>query len=209
MGKWMEENPWTEEFCTFERYRYLIRIRICLMQEKYELAWELIHKMLYYAKVMHRTWIGMESRLLLAVCQYRMGRQEWRTTFQSVYSDIEDYHFVRLISREAGAVLPLLEEGKWTVKDEDFFGQVKKETREMAEYYPAYLKQQKEMQQKFSENALRILRLQAEGLSNEQIGEKLGISVETVKYHCRQTYRKLEVRGKAAAVTEAKNRGLI
>ena len=79
----------------------------------------------------------------------------------------------------------------------------------MAGHYPAYLKQQEEGQDRFSENAIRILQLQAKGFSHEQIAEELGITLATVKYHCKQTYQKLGVKGKAAAVAEAGRRGLI
>lgn len=207
---WMKTGPEENgEFCTFDRYRYLTKVRIYLLQEKYALAWALIHKLLYYAQVMHRTWIDMECRLLLAICQYRMGKKEWKESFQEAYSRIEEYHFVRLISREAGAVLPLLKGAEWDVKDEGFFRQVLKETKEMAGHYPAYLKQQEEGQDRFSENAIRILQLQAKGFSHEQIAEELGITLATVKYHCKQTYQKLGVKGKAAAVAEAGRRGLI
>ena len=43
----------------------------------------------------------------------------------------------------------------------------------------------------------------------EEIAQKLHITGNTVKYHSKQTYRKLGVSGKASAVNEAKNRGLI
>ena len=60
-----------------------------------------------------------------------------------------------------------------------------------------------------NQNALKILRLQAEGCSTEQIAKSLKISPSTVKYHSRETCRKLGVNGKTAAVNEARNRKMI
>lgn len=79
----------------------------------------------------------------------------------------------------------------------------------MAALYPAYLKRKADEEIVLSGNALKILRLQAEGFSTEQIAQSLRISQSTVKYHNKETYRKLGVSGKTAAVNEARNRKLI
>ena len=47
------------------------------------------------------------------------------------------------------------------------------------------------------------------GRSMNKIAGQLGLAEVTVKYHCRETYRKLGVNGKAAAVNEARKRKLI
>ncbi|MGN0341747.1 MAG: response regulator transcription factor [Roseburia sp.] len=57
--------------------------------------------------------------------------------------------------------------------------------------------------------ALKILRLQAEGMSVERIAEQMGLSKAGVKYYNQKTYKKLGVNNKAAAVAEARNRRLI
>lgn len=79
----------------------------------------------------------------------------------------------------------------------------------MRRFYPSYLKEKSNPDISLSENALNILRLQAEGYRIDEIADQLGITKNTVKYHSKETYRKLEVSSKAAAVNEAKNRGLI
>ena len=58
-------------------------------------------------------------------------------------------------------------------------------------------------------NAIRILKMQMEGLSAAEIARKLKISEATVKYHSRETYRKLGVKNKTAAIAEAKKRKII
>ncbi len=54
-----------------------------------------------------------------------------------------------------------------------------------------------------SPRELEILALLAERLSNKEIGTRLHISVGTVKRHCENIYRKLDVRGRREAVAEA------
>lgn len=210
VDEWMKTAPnEMGDFWTFDRYQYLTKIRVYILYGKYELAEALIEKLIYYAQVMHRTYISMECELLLSILQYRRGYEGWEETFQEAYQRIEDYYFVRLITREGSAVLPLLKEAKLDVKKKKFYKQVMEETAKMAQFYPAYLKEKKQGDGSFSENAIAILRYQAEGLSNEEIARQMNITVYNVKYHCSQTYKKLGVTRKAAAVMEAKKRRLI
>jgi LuxR family maltose regulon positive regulatory protein len=78
----------------------------------------------------------------------------------------------------------------------------------MALAYPAYLKASSE-ESAFSENAIRILKLQGEGMSTVEIASALELKIETVKYHNKQNYKKLGVNSKTAAVTEARRLKLI
>ena len=79
----------------------------------------------------------------------------------------------------------------------------------MADFYPSYLKKHAEGEVTLVPNALKILRLQANGCSTEQIAVQLGITKNTIKYHNKETYKKLGVTSKAAAINEARNRGLL
>lgn len=208
--EWMETAPdENQDFCSLERFRYLTKIRCYLQFRKYEKAYGLLQQMLYYAEVQKRTYIAMEARLLLALVMHRMGEEGWRTPLQECITAAEEYHFVRILSREGGAVLKLLKAGDFVWKDEAYRKQVIQECEKMERYYPSYLKEKIEGEIILSENALNILRLQAEGYSAGQIAEMLGITSNTIKYHSKETYRKLGVGSRAAAVSEAKNRGLI
>ena len=174
-------------------------------------AYNLLQQLLYYAKEMERTYIRIESTLLLAVTCYKMDRKEWKNLLQEAVSEAESYHFVRILTKEAGLWLPLLkksrEEIHWT--DPHFHRQVLEEGKRMAQMYPGYLRTKAEGEVTLSDTARKILRMQAEGDSMNKIAGQLGLAEVTVKYHCRETYRKLGVNGKAAAVNEARKRKLI
>lgn len=209
--EWMKEAPnENEEFYTMDRFRYLTKVRIYLAENRLEEAGRLLQKLLIYSEKMKRTYISMEANLLLSILQYRDGREDWQSTMQGVITRTEEYHFVRLISKEGSAVKPLLQNGKFEWKDSIFKKQVEQEVNRMANMYPSYLHPVTAYAEvEFSENALSILRLQAMGKSGEEIAKQLNISLATVKYHNKETYRKLEVKTKAQAVNEARNRGLI
>ncbi len=208
--EWMEgaadEN---KDFCSLERFCYLTKVRGYIQFGKYGKAYGLLQKMAYYAKEQKREYIAIESMLLLAVVKYRMREEGWEPLLQESIRRAEEYRFSRVFSREGGAVLKLFKAGSFAWQDEAFHRQVLKECGEMGRYYPSYLKEKMDGDIALSENAINILRMQAEGYRVEQIAERLNITANTVKYHSKETYRKLKVSGKTAAVNEAKNRGWI
>lgn len=209
-ASWMEQAPdETLEFRILERFRYLTKTRVYIQQKRYEEAYCLLQQLLYYAETMNRTYILMELHLLLAVVQYRTGQEEWRENLQACVSQAESYHFVRLLSREGSVLLSMLEEGEPIWKDRSFRKQVLEECGQMKEFYPRYLGGRQEDEIILSENAVKILKYQSEGLSSAAIAEKMKLSEATVKYHSRETYRKLGVKNKTAAIAEAKERKMI
>jgi DNA-binding CsgD family transcriptional regulator len=54
-----------------------------------------------------------------------------------------------------------------------------------------------------------VVALLAEGLSNKAIARKLGISVDTAKYHVGRVIDKLDATSRTEAVTHAARRGVI
>jgi len=208
--RWLEEAPDEDaEFNTMERYRYLTKVRVYLAFGRREKALLLLDKLRFYAEKMHRTYIAIEVRILSAVALYRMGRDGWQDALQEGLEIAEDYHFVRILTREGAPLRELLRAGTVTWRDQEFKKQVMKECKQMAQFYPAYLKEKQEGNVLLSDKALKILRLQAEGLSTEKIADQLGLSKAGVKYYNQETYKKLGVNNKAAAVAEARNRRLL
>ncbi len=143
--------------------------------------------------------------MLLAIALERVGNKVWQSEMQNCLSMAQEYHFVRLISREGSGVLKLLKAGNFKWGNKEYKKQVIGECEKMAAFYPSYLKEQVDKKIILSPNALKVLRLQAEGYSTEKIAQILGITVSTVKYHSHETYRKLGVTSKTAAVNEARN----
>ena len=56
---------------------------------------------------------------------------------------------------------------------------------------------------------LDIIKLVAEGRSNKEIGDRLGITEGTVKTHVKSLLKKLQAPGRTAAVREAVHRGIV
>lgn len=208
--RWLSEAPdENAEFNTLERYRYLTKIRVYLTAGRKEKAMLLLDKMRFYAERMHRTYIEIEVMILTAITRYRLNRDGWQDILQEAVAKAEDYYFVRILTREGAALWELLKAGTVIWKNQLFREQVMRECERMAGFYPAYLKEKQEGNVVLTDKALKILRLQAEGLSVEKIAGQLGLSKAGVKYYNQETYKKLGVNNKTAAITEARNRRLI
>ncbi len=207
---WLENAPdELEEFCTVERFRYLTKVRVYLAEGKDRQAYNLLQQMLYYADRQHRTLIRLETKILLAITLERKGDESWLQILQEALSEAEEYHFVRIFSREGAAIYPLITSKDLNWKYNAYKEQVLRECRRMAAHYPDYLKSRGTDEVMLSSRAVEILRLQASGHSTEQIAALLHISEATVKYHNRETYRKLGVNNKSAAIHEARKRKLV
>ncbi|MCI7131646.1 MAG: LuxR C-terminal-related transcriptional regulator [Lachnospiraceae bacterium] len=207
---WLAQAPDEDEaFNGMERYRYLTKVRVYLSAGKKEKALLLLDKMRFYAEKMHRTYIAIEVRILAAIVLYRIGKDDWQEKLQEAVTMAEDYHFVRILTREGAALWELIKSGTVTWQDPAFKKQVMEECEQMAGFYPAYLREKQEGNVILSDKALKILRLQAEGLSIEEIAAQLCLSKAGVKYYNKETYKKLGVSNKAAALTEARNRRLL
>jgi len=60
-----------------------------------------------------------------------------------------------------------------------------------------------------SKRELEVLQLMAEGLSNQEIAEKLFVSLNTIKTHSAQIFEKMEVKRRTQAVDMGKKLNLI
>lgn len=60
-----------------------------------------------------------------------------------------------------------------------------------------------------SERELEVLQLMSQGMSNQEIGASLFVSLNTVKTHAARIFEKLEVQRRTQAIEKAKKIGLI
>lgn len=202
---WLESAPnETVEFCTLNRYLYMVKIYCYIALHKHAPAIALIQRMLDYADYADRTYIRMDCSLLRAVILCRSG-EKWKEDFQKTLRQVADYDFVRIISEKGAAILPLLSDVKTSFSQTnpqytEWLDRIMKETTQMARRYPNYLNGFGVNLSDFSDTALQVLRLQAAGCTTKQIAEQLHIAQRTVKYHAAENYRKLDAKNLVDAV---------
>lgn len=211
---WMKEAPDENEvFFVMERYRYMTKVRYYIWQAEYKNGLSLLERLRYYADQCGRPYLSMEVDILESVILERMG-EKWQGLFLELLKKAGSYHFVRIISQEGAVVFPLLKKIRKdyipdSEKEREWWEQVYAETEKVAKFYPGYLNAENASFTDFSEHAIRILQLQAEGMTIRQIAQTIGLAERTVKYHASETYRKLNVKGKTDAVQKAKSLKII
>jgi len=198
------------DFFILERYRYLTKVRCYLYRGEYYRAMALLERLNYYAELYERNYIQIEAGLLQSIIAYRMQKNEWRDTFLQAVKAAENYGFYRIISGEGQAVWELFQDKEMLEKlqevcEEKYLTRLIEEAHGMAFYFPKYLNRDPAEQAQIKGNALKVLRFMAEGLTNDEMAEKLEVTKGTIKYHCSNIYEKLGVDGKAEAVLVARN----
>ena len=73
----------------------------------------------------------------------------------------------------------------------------------------SYLSPAQPLIEPLSQRELEVLRLVAQGLSNDEIGKRLFLALDTVKGHNRRIYDKLQVQRRTEAVARARELGLL
>ena len=206
VNQWLSTAPDEDkEFITMERYRYFTKARCYLTLGENLKALALLEKLSEYAKLVHRTYVGIEAGLLVAIVRRRLGT-EWEPQLKVALDEAESYQFVRVITELGPAILPLL---KARSRASPWFNKVLEETQQTARRYPGYLSPRNAVREDFSSTALEILHLQSEGLSATLIAGRLGMKADNVRYHIKENYRKLGATGKAEAIAAARGLGLI
>jgi len=212
--QWLKRAPdEVADFCILERYRYMTKAVCYTHFGMNEEAISVLSRLRYYAEEYQRSYIHMETGLLLSIVS-RRNRGEWKELFLSTLFEIQDFRFVRIISEKGTGMLPLLKEIKKDYlenkkADPAWFKKVMKEAEEQAKKYPTFLNCSSPQANDFNEVDIQILTLQAEGLSTREIGNRLFMSECNVKYHASENYKKLGASGKVEAVQIAKQLNLI
>ena len=175
------------------RYQYLTLIEIWISEGEYDQAMLLLARLLPYCGHCKRVMDCIYINLLEAICKKRTRDPSWRLTFAGVLDSCSEYKFVRPIAQYGVAVLPLLIQTNWT-KDPAFLDQLISETRTQAILYPRFLKEKNQSIEPLSNAEIKVLKLLCANLSNQEIGEILGIKMPTVKTHVSRILNKLGVR---------------
>ena len=212
--RWLVDAPdENEAFIALERYLYMTKIRCYMALGEYARAYSLIESMRYYAEKCDRKFINMELSLLAPIIRYREG-SEWKSEFVGALKRICEYRFIPIITREAAAIYPLLEESRTLCIaekkiDAKWFDAVYEACEKMARRYPLYLKSDKAVSTNISPIDVRILSCLAEGLSVTKTASRLGINYETLRSRIKEIYRKLDAKNKTEAVMLAQKMNII
>ena len=200
-------------FSILDRYRQMVKIRCLIASDRLEEALELSEFLMGYFKNYERHFLRMENALLQSVILYRMGEAQWKDRLQSALKETAEYHFIRLVSIEGAAVLPLLNRVKgeaWIEKlGAGYFEELIRECESVALFYPDYLHFVPQIKVVLTRREQQVLSLLCAGKTIEEICDEMDISYAGLKKHNRSIYKKLDAGNRAEAERKALQLGLV
>ena len=203
--KWFEIKAPNEldVFYILKRLQYLVKVRIYILKGNYMSALSLLDKLKIYYETYHRPYGTMQTAILRAITHYRMEATCWEEELNSVLLQCEKYSFTRIIADEGMAILEPLLKLDYT-GDMKYYKTIISLARNHAILYPKYLVKEQTEIDSLTEMERNVLRLLAQGMTNEKIAELLGVTIRTIKFHTGNIYSKMNVKNRATAIVKAK-----
>jgi len=206
---WFSEQVCGEEmFCGTEGYRCLTKARCCIKSREHHSALLLLGWMLDYARRYGRPLDMLETLVLISICRFRMGGEDWRGHFAHALELGAKYGYLAVFTREGAALLPLLERYDHRGVKQDYWDRILSGTVAAAGYYGHYLQPLDNSLSRLTQAEALILRLICQDKRNEEICSLLNIKLPTVKTHIRNLFKKLNVTSRAEAQKAARRQGL-
>jgi LuxR family transcriptional regulator, maltose regulon positive regulatory protein len=191
----------------------IVAARVLAAQGRLSDASGLLGRLLASASKHDRVTRAIEILALLALTRQEDGdRSGAREALRQALALAKPEGFVRVFVDEGPPMAGLLYEAAGGGADSSY-------ARTLLAAFPAAIAEEKEtpgaiasnsaLIEPLSERELDVLRLIGEGLTNQQIGTKLFISVYTVKAHARSVYAKLDSHTRTQAVNRARGLGVL
>ena len=212
VNQWMQESAPDEhgDYNMLNTFGYMVKLRGYLIQEKHMALFSLAEKMKPLLKKGRRFMDLCEVMMIQAMSFYRQGRKEQAfVILDKVINYAKRYGYDRLIGDEGGQMYRLLYEYRRERGNDPYLTRIMDIARGMGLLYPNYLKESYTIAENITKMEKAVLRLLAEENSNEEISEYLDISINTVKFHVKNIYKKLSASSRGQAVKIAKEIGFL
>lgn len=200
-------------FTLSDRYLQLVRLRCLIAQNHLEEALDLSFLLTQYFSSCQREYCDMVNELLKSIILYRLQDRRWIRHFADVLHKTGTHHFVRLLSLEGAAVLPLLqnlpEESLPKNLSAKYLEQVTRGCNRMASVFPDYLAYIPTSRVHLTRREMQVLGMLCSGETSEEICRELGISYAGLKKHNRNIYQKIGAKNRAEAERKAAQMGLV
>jgi LuxR family maltose regulon positive regulatory protein len=213
---WMDQTPVIDSPDPTDFLGFLDRVaaaRVLLAQDRVDDSLKLLKRLHGFARGNELVSRDIEILGLTALAEERSGNLERAVaTLGDSLVPAAEGGFVRTFVDEGPAMARLLYEMASRGISADYVRGLLSafpSVETAAAVRPAIEEANVDLFEPLSDRELDVLRLIAEGLSNQEIGEKLFISLHTIKTHCRNLYAKLDTHSRTAAVKKARGLGLL
>lgn len=189
------------------KYELLVLARLLIAQERLDETLALLESLLPIAERRNRPAMVIEICLLQALAFQAQGNLDRAmASLERALSLAEAEGYVRIFVDEGEPVARLLYLAAERGIAPEYAGRL---LAAFPALEPTVQEPQAEIVEPLSERELHVLRLIAEGLSNQEIAQRLVVSLSTVKWHAGNIYGKLGVSSRTQAVARAQMLGLL
>jgi LuxR family maltose regulon positive regulatory protein len=211
-GRWAQERG---EYCEddlgeLNELEGIVLARVLLAEEKQDEALALLDKLLYHAELVKRMGNLIEILILQATAWQAQNRLDQAVAFlEKALALAEEEGFIQVFLEEGPAMEILLSEAVKRDVARNHAMKMKLLTAFKGEGTPSAQVPKRgapeiPIVEPLSEREIEVLQLIADGYSNREIGQKLFITVGTVKRHITNIYGKLGVHSRTQAIAQAR-----
>lgn len=210
--EWLEKTAPDEnrDIYMMDTYAYMIKVRCYLQMGKYLLAHVLVQQLITLLAPGRRHMDLCQCYMLSAiVCHKAKDKERMCRELEKALELARKYHYIRLLADEGSCIVQMLSVYVSEKGADSFTDKVMELAAEVGRHFPDYLKSPAEHFEPLTETEEAVLRLIAQGLSNDEIADRLGKKTGTVKFHCNNIFRKLQVQNRQQAALRGRENGLL
>lgn len=210
--QWLEHTAPDEnkDIYMMDMYAYLVKIRCYLQMGKYMVAHVLVKQLITLLIPGKRHMDLCECYMLSAIIYYKAG--EKGRMCEELDKSLElarRYRYIRLLADEGSCMVQMLSIYQQERGVDDFTDTIIDLAGEVGRHFPNYLKTPAEYYEPMTTMEKNVFRLMAQGMSNDEIADRLGKKTGTVKFHSNNIFRKLQVQNRQQAVNRGREIGLL
>lgn len=217
-GRNEEVEEWLEKVAPDENkyiymmdmYAYLIKLRCYIQTGKYMAAHVLVKQLITLLTQGKRHMDLCECYMLSAIIFYKADdKKHLCEELEKSLELAKKYKYIRLLADEGKCMVQMLSIYQRERGADDFTNQIMELAAEVGMRFPNYLKSPAEYFEALTPTEKTVLRLMAQGMSNDEIANKTGKKTGTVKFHSNNIFRKLKVQNRQQAVNRGRDINLL
>lgn len=198
------------DFNMLDLYRYMVKLRCYLISDSHTALVALVEKLRPLLEAGRRFQDLCETDLLLAMALHSINRKkEAYEALERALKIVRRRKYYRLVCDEGIRMLSLLVDYINDNGSSDFLMMLTDGTRHMGVRYPYYLDIKYTNKEKFSQREIEILHLLEQGMNKDEIAGYFFVTEDTVKYHLKKIYAKLDADSAVKALWNARQAGIL
>lgn len=210
--EWLEKAAPDEnkDIYMMDMYAYLIKVRCYLQTGKYMVAHVLVKQLIILLTPGKRHMDLCECYMLSAMIFHKANDK--KHLCEELEKSLEiagKYNYIRLLADEGNCMVQMLSIYQQEKGADDFTSQIMELATEVGMHFPDYLKSPAEYFEPLTATEKTVLHLMAQGMSNDEIANRMGKKTGTVKFHSNNIFRKLQVQNRQQAVNRGRDINLL